>query len=115
MRESTFEIFSLTRDLDSSHDLAMSFESMYNKANDQLKVELDKYQTLESDSASLVHNGFIMAQDEIARLYSELDLSGMSVPPSALVSPTPLAVHSHVPDNVANPDMVEVGPSDYIA
>lgn len=105
VRESKFEIFSLNRELDSTRDL-------YNKANDQLKVESEKYQILESDSAILVRSGFVMVQEEVMRLYPELDLSGMSVPPSITISPTPLTVHSPVQVNTIDRDVGEDDPSE---
>lgn len=94
-----FEIFSLGRELDSSRDLAKSFEYMYNKVNDKLKIKSDKYQILEYDSKSLVYSRFVMDQEETMRSYPELDFSGMSVPHSIPASPTPPAVYSFVLDN----------------
>lgn len=105
MRESVSEIFSLNHELDYTRDL-------FNKSNDQLKAEYEKYQILEFDSATLVRSSFVMAQEKVLRLYPEHDLSGMTVPPSVAISPTPIAVRSPVQINTTDPDVGEDDPSE---
>lgn len=96
------EVFYLRREVNSLCNLYKSSESSLAAVNEKLKVEMERYQILESDSSCLVRSGFTMAQEEIIPLYLDLDLSGISVPPVNVVSPIPVAVLSPPRDDVTH-------------
>lgn len=47
--------------MDSLRDLYKSLESSLAAVNEKLKIEIERYQILESNSSSLVRSGFTMA------------------------------------------------------
>lgn len=59
---------------------------------------MTKFKELEYQSGSLLHEGFVLVQEEIVHLYLDLNLSAMSVHPVTTDAPD---VNSHSGDSKA--------------
>lgn len=88
------EAFDLGHELDLLRDSKKSLESSLASVNEKLRVEAERYRVLESDSSLLMLRGFSIAQEEVMRLYPNLDLSNMSVPHAYIIAPVPVVVLS---------------------
>lgn len=59
------EVFDLGHEIESLRDLKKSQESSFASINEKLKVEVEHYQVLESDTSLLMRQRLTMAQEEV--------------------------------------------------